>query len=149
MTIDSGYRLINAGNDLLRSIWLNDVLFTMDWFFVVLLTVAPWIIWYFLRNPSKSKQYIISTLVIIVISSILDVIGLSFDLWHYHVSVVPIMSGFVPWNASLLPVCLLIVFRINENGNPILKGLIVSACIAFIGEPYFDFLGITNHHHWN
>ncbi|WP_442593653.1 CBO0543 family protein [Neobacillus sp. D3-1R] len=148
MITDTGYRFIKEGNEMLRSIWLNDVLFSMHWFFVVLLTIAPWVVWYFLRDPSKSRQYFISSWVIILFSTILDLIGLSFDLWRYHTSVFPIMSGIIPWNSSLLPVCLLIVYKIKETWSPIIKGLVVSAIIAFIGEPYFDFLGITEHHQW-
>lgn len=83
-----------------------------------------------------------------VFSAFLDITGLSYDLWRYYVTPLPVMGGFFPWNFSIIPVFYILAFELLPKWSPILKGIIVSFMFAFIGEPIADYLGLTVHHHW-
>jgi PAS domain S-box-containing protein len=146
--MNTGYNILHKGNEILIDYWLKDILFSWQWFLVILLTVAPWMIWIKFRDKMKSKQYLVSALFIMIVSSFLDIVGLTFDFWRYPVQLFPSMVGFFPWNLSLLPVTFLFAFQIREQGSLLIKAIFVSSIAVFLGEPFFDSIGFTNHLHW-
>lgn len=146
--IDSGYIHIKAGNQILANVWGNDVLFSWRWWLILGLTVIPWGFVYVYMKREKRARYAISGLLAMIISSFLDVAGLSFDLWRYYVTLVPVMGGFFPWNFTVIPVGFILFYEWMPKWSPLLKSLIVAVGFAFIGEPVTDFLGLNAHHRW-
>ncbi|HLO13132.1 MAG TPA: CBO0543 family protein, partial [Pseudoneobacillus sp.] len=146
--MDEGYKLIYSGFQIILNNWLYQVLFSWKWWLVVSISIIPWVVTYFYLKKEKRKQYFISSLLIMVFSAFLDITGLSYDLWRYYVTPLPVMGGFFPWNFSIIPVFYILAYELLPKWSPILKGIIVSFMFAFIGEPIADYLGLTVHQNW-
>lgn len=146
--MDEGYQLIHSGIEVILNNWRNHVLFTWKWWLVVCLSVIPWFLTFFFLKKEKRKQYFISSIILMVITSFLDISGLTYDLWRYYVTPMPILGGFFPWNFSIIPIFFIISYEVFSNLSPMVKSVIVALMYAYIGEPIADFLGLTRHHQW-
>lgn len=148
MEMEEGYTLIKSGTDLLFNYFHDQNIWSWKWTLVLGLTFLPWIITFKITHKDKRKQYIISALLIMLIASFLDIVGLSYDLWRYYVTVIPVIGGFFPWNFSVLPALFIITYEIFPKQSIILKGFVVSLMFAYIGEPIADYLTLTLHDPW-
>lgn len=148
MELDEGYALIKSGTELLFYYFQEQVIWSWKWMLLLGLTFLPWVIAFKIIDQKKRKQYLISALLIMVIASFLDILGLSYDLWRYYVTVIPVMGGFFPWNFSFVPALFIITYEIFPKQSIVLKGLVVSLMYAYIGEPISDYLGFTLHEPW-
>jgi len=59
-----------------------------------------------------------------------------------------IIPPYVPWDFSLIPVVNMFSYKIKPRVNPIIKGVILSALEAFVGEPILAWSQIYNLGHW-
>src|SRR5665648_1115018 len=84
-----------------NDLWYNHILFTWRWWLAINLIILPWIIWYFLRKKESSGRLLSTGLFVIIISSFLNMVGVSMHLWGYPVRPIPII---LPYDASALPV---------------------------------------------
>ncbi|MGZ4164667.1 MAG: CBO0543 family protein [Tumebacillaceae bacterium] len=146
--LDHGYEQIKRGNQEIVRIWSQEVLFSWRWWVVFALAVCPWAIAWVLMAREKRQQYLISSLILIGISSLLDIAGLTFDLWRYYVTLIPVMGGFFPWDMTVLPVAFILAYEIRPQWSPWVKGLLTALVMAFVGEPFTETLGLTNHLAW-
>src|SRR5665648_1295751 len=64
-----------------NDLWYNHILFTWRWWLSVFLIVLPWIIWHFYRNKESSDRLLSAGLFVIIISSFLNITGISMNLW--------------------------------------------------------------------
>lgn len=80
-----------------NDLWYNHSLFTWRWWLGINLIILPWIIWYFLRKKESSGRLLSAGLFAIIISSFLNIVGVSMHLWGYPVRPLPII---LPYDAD-------------------------------------------------
>jgi PAS domain S-box-containing protein len=146
--MDHGYEQLQDSNREIYRIWQQEVLFTWKWWFIFLLTVLPWIVVFLYTKREHRKQYVIAAMILMCLSTVLDLAGLTFDLWRYYVSLVPILGGFFPWNFSMIPMFFVLSYEMFRTLHPTWKGAIVSVLFSYVGEPLTEIMGLTMHHRW-
>jgi PAS domain S-box-containing protein len=145
--MDEGYMLINSGIEQILY-YQKHYFLSWKWWILFSMSVFPWLFAFIYLHKQKRRQYIISSLIIMVIASFLDIMGLTYNLWKYYVTVVPVLGGFFPWNFSIVPVLFVFSYQVFPKISPVLKGIIVSLMYAYLGEPFSDYLGFTLHNPW-
>ncbi|HUC91610.1 MAG TPA: CBO0543 family protein [Paenibacillus sp.] len=142
------YDKIAAIHDEKYELWIEQVLFSWQWWVGVLLTVVPWVLWLCFRKKESTYRLLLSGLFIVFISSWLDFIGISAGKWHYHYDVLPLLPSFTPWDFSVLPVLAMFLIQIKPKVHPFLKGIVYGAISAFAGEPIFIWLELYTPENW-
>ncbi|MCM3118784.1 hypothetical protein M3610_26760 [Neobacillus sp. MER 74] len=145
---DKIYDLIEKAHDKKITFWLENVIFSWQWWVGTLLTVVPWILWFLFRKKGSTYRLLLSGLMVMLISSWLDFVGIALGLWHYNYDVLPFLPSYLPWDFTLIPVIIMFLIQIKPNSNPYIKALIFAGGSAFIGEPFFALIHIYNPEDW-
>jgi len=146
--LENAYSLISQANSEMIHLWVANTFLTWRWWLALLLTIGPWIAWYFLRKKDSTDRLLYAGLVVALISSWMDVIGILFGLWSYHADVVPFSPSFIPWDITLLPVSITLLIQYKPHVSPILKSVIYSGITSFVMEPALKWLGFYWPKHW-
>jgi xanthine/uracil permease len=114
----------------------------------VILTVVPWILWLFFRKKESTYRLLASGLIVMLISSWLDFVGIALGLWHYNFDVLPLLPSYLPWDFTLIPVIIMFLIQFKPRSNPFIKALIFAGGSAFIGEPFFESIKTYTPENW-
>ncbi|WLD93596.1 CBO0543 family protein [Alkalihalobacillus sp. AL-G] len=105
--------------------------------------VLPWVFWFFLRKKESTNRLLLSGLVVYLVTSTLDSIGVAFGLWHYLYTPLPyIHTFFVPWDVSAFPVMTMLLIQFKPQINPFIKAVFFALTVAFVFEPFFSWLDV-------
>lgn len=146
--LDEVYESVANVSHTLFDIWLNAILFSWRWWFGLALTVAPWIIWILFHDKQKSGRLLLVGIFSACTTNFLDVIGLSFGLWHYDWKLLPLIVSYIPWDYALFPVFVMFLLEIKPKVNSWIKAVVFSFTCAFVFEPIFIFLGMYHEISW-
>jgi len=145
---DQLYDFIEKTHDKKIDVWLQNVVFTWQWWLGLSLTVLPWLFWIFLRKKRSTHRLLYAGFFAMFISSWFDFIGVALGLWHYNYDVLPMVPSYLPWDFALIPVNIMFMIQFKPNSNRYIKALIFAGGSAFIGEPIFTWLKTYNPEHW-
>ncbi len=132
----------------MAKIWRDYMLFGWRWWLDLALSILPWVLWFIVRDKKRTHNLLYAGLVILVLSSMSDMIGMSFGLWGYHSRVVPFFPAYVPWDFSVIPVTAMLFYQFLPKIKPFYKGLIFSAFGSFVVQPVFAWLGTYDPKVW-
>ncbi|HBX22149.1 MAG TPA: hypothetical protein DEF34_00715 [Desulfotomaculum sp.] len=128
--------------------WLIN-LFTIQWWALLLVFIIPWVIWWKLVDKNKITAILCYGLIVSILSSGLDEAGHALHLWAYKYRLVPLCVELKPTNVSLIPVIYMLVYQYFTRWKEfIIATTIMAACLAFIGEPFLDWLDIYKRFKW-
>ncbi|MBO1511204.1 CBO0543 family protein [Metabacillus bambusae] len=115
--------------------WQQLILFSPRWWLGFILSILPWILWWKLHNRKYTGDLLRTGFFIAIISLILDSIGLQIGLWIYPYNMFPFITGYFPWDLTLLPFPIMFLIEYKPQWSPLLKGIIYALLAAFVGEP--------------
>lgn len=147
--LDKVYTEIAATNHKLLEIWLNTIVFSWRWWIGFALTVVPWTLWILYHDKRKTGRYLLIGLLSACTTNFLDMVGLSFGLWHYDWKMIPLVASYIPWDFSLFPVSVMFLMQLKPSANPWIKAVVFSFACAFIFEPAFLWLKMYHIIHWS
>lgn len=130
------------------SAWKDEVLFTWQWWFGIILTIMPWIIWYFFRKKESTDRLMHAGIFVSLISLTLDNVGFQFSAWTYFKPVTPVIPAYMPFDFALMPVAVMFLIQYFFKRNPWIVGLIFGIVTAFVGEPFFKWIQVYNPVNW-
>ncbi|MFD1739677.1 CBO0543 family protein [Bacillus salitolerans] len=136
--------------DILYTHWHHRELFTIRWWFLVILSILPPIIWWKLLDKKRSFEILVFGLFLGTIASILDSIGSTTLLWFYPVRLSPYLyPQFYPYDVSLVIIPFMLAFQYcTETKKFIVVVVVVAAFIAFIAEPFMAWIGVYQQLTW-
>lgn len=111
--IDESYKMLSKINNDILHVWITDIVFSWAWWLGIVLSILPWAVWIKIRDKKNTTRLLFIGLVVMLVTSTMDNIGLSFGLWHYHWKVTPTYNAFLPWNYTLLPVSIMLILQIK------------------------------------
>jgi hypothetical protein len=123
-------------------IWTEHIVFSWLWWFGVTLSILPWLIWMKYRNKESSNRILFAGYFVIVVSLCLDVIGDQLGFWHYRFVVIPFLPTYIPWDLTQMPISIMFLIQIKPKLNPFIKAVIFALLSSYIGEPFFNWLGV-------
>ncbi|MGM7722099.1 CBO0543 family protein [Metabacillus sp. Hm71] len=142
------YELIEETHNKKLDFWIENVVFTWQWWLGVFLSVVPWILWFYFRKKESTYRLLCAGFFIIFISCWFDFIGITLGLWHYNYDVLPFLPSYLPWDFTILPVIVMFLIQYKPNFNPYFKAFIFAGGSALIGEPIFEWIKIYNSEQW-
>ncbi|KGM44997.1 hypothetical protein P9D43_03225 [Neobacillus niacini] len=133
--VDKATKLLNEANQLIVESVMNAFLFTWQWWAALAMIVVPWMIWGIVRNRESTARLFSAGLLVMVLSEILDTVGVSFGMWAYPVKVVPVATINFSFRLSVLPVFVMLLLQYKPNINPYLKAVFFGVLGAYVGIP--------------
>ena len=130
-------------------IWFEHVLFTPLWWFGVILSILPWIIWFLFRKKNSTDRLLYAGFFVMVISLVLDVLGDQFGLWHYRYNVIPVLPTYLPWDLTLMPIAVMVLLQIKPQVHPLIKAVFFALTTSYVVEPIITWMKIYQPVHWN
>lgn len=128
--------------------WKNEVLFTLEWWLGIALTIIPWIIWIIFHKRESRYRLLSAALLVSLISVTIDNIGVQLSFWNYLKPVTPAIPSYIPYDFALIPVVIMFLLQLFSDRHPLLVGLIFGLITAFVGVPIFKWLGIYEPTNW-
>lgn len=144
--------VIEAQRDLFEvnyQYWMEDVLFSFNWWFIIVISIVPWFIWWKFVDKKRLMEIIPIGLLSMVIVSTLDLFGSSFVFWTYGDNLVQMILPLMNIDLTLLPIINMFLYQLF----PKWKGYIIASTVialfgTFIVEPLFVWMGIYILHGW-
>lgn len=129
--------------------WQQLILFSPRWWLGFILSILPWILWWKFHNRKYTGDLLRAGFFMAVITLTLDSIGLQFGLWIYPYNMFPFITGYLPWDLTLLPVSIMFMIEIMPQWSPLLKGFIYAVLAAFVGEPIAIYMDLYKPIQWS
>lgn len=130
------------------NLWLNKMLFSWRWFVNVALAILPWVFWAFLRDRKRTHSLLFSAFLLALITSCLDMLGMTLGIWSYYSKPEPLISPYLKWDITLLPVTAMFFYQYRPEVHSSVKSVIFAGLGSFVVQPVFEFLRFVNHKHW-
>lgn len=134
--------------------WLQNELFTWQWWALLAMLIVPWVVWWRLVDRRRTASILCYGLVIMFLVITMDALGIVFEYWIYPIKLIPIIPHLVPIDWSMLPVWHMLIYQYFPRWRAFaLAELAASVLLAFAGEPFAEWIGIYRvvnwYHHWS
>ena len=134
--------------DELKILWLNywkeEVVFTYQWWIMVLILILPFFLWWMLVDKRRIIEISLVGLFTSGIAFILDQVGTSLRYWIYPYTLTYLERDlWLPANFSVIPFFYMMIYQWFPKWQKYILAIIVFAFFAsFVGESIFKWLGI-------
>jgi hypothetical protein len=125
--------------------WLLYELFTFHWWFLLALSIIPWIIWWKVLDKYRMNEIIMFGLFIGLFSVIFEYIGEYIALWWgYKIKLFPGgVTHIFPFDLTVLPVSYMLAYQYFPKWRSFFLGMLtLSFGAAFVFEPLLDWMDI-------
>lgn len=146
--IDKATQKLTEANQLIVEAIMKGFLFTWQWWIAVAMIVVPWVVWGIVRNRESSARIFSAGLLMMVLSEILDTVGVSFGKWAYPVKVIPVATINFSFRLSVLPVILMLFLQFKPQFNPYLKAVLFGTIGAYVGMPTLNMIDLYKKMDW-
>ncbi|MDR4948098.1 CBO0543 family protein [Neobacillus cucumis] len=131
--------------------WINNDLFSWQWWFLLLTTILTWIVW--VKTVDKKRTHLILNygLFFGIFSFVFDMIGVNHGAWAYPIRLYwAFIPPLLPFDLTYLPVIFMVTYqRYGQRWFSFILALIViSAVISLLIEPLFHWMGIYVMYKW-
>ena len=124
------------------------MVFTWRWWFLVSLSLLPWILWLIVHDRKNRHNLLYAGLFTMLPATFLCIIGVSQGWWKYNTWVLPDLPQYLPWDLSVMPVTAMLFYQFYPRIKPWIKGAVFGVVGAFVVEPIFIWLGIYEPTGW-
>lgn len=123
--------------------WVENVLFSFNWWLLLCIFIVPWIIWWKLVDKRRIREILLYGFIIMVLSSILDDLGIASLLWTYPYQLLQILDRLNAIDLTVLPVMYMLIYQYYPKWKSFLIAhVLLSFFSAFIAEPILVRLNI-------
>ncbi|MCT1904303.1 CBO0543 family protein [Oceanobacillus sojae] len=128
--------------------WLNENLFTLSWWILFVTTVGIFIAWFIILDKKRIFEIVTYGFFVTATGVIGDAIGVSFMLWHYTNTLLPV-SQIAEIHTVQMPIIYMLIYQYFRSWRSFLIASIINAFVfAFILEPLLVWLQIYELHQW-
>ncbi|UOR13670.1 CBO0543 family protein [Halobacillus amylolyticus] len=129
--------------------WVEHELFSFNWWFLLVITIVPWIMWWRLVDKKRLLEISFMGALVTVTAMFLDTVGISFLLWTYGYKLIQMVPTLNPVDFTVIPVCYMLLYQWFSKWKSYLIAHVVTAAGAvFIAEPLFVWMNIYTLHSW-
>ncbi|WP_085521659.1 CBO0543 family protein [Tuberibacillus sp. Marseille-P3662] len=129
--------------------WIDHTLFHWDFWISVILTIFPWIVWFWVCDKQNFGRILFAGCLVIIIASYMDFLGTALGLWYYAGKALPTIPAYVPWDISLIPIFVMLLLQFKPHLNPWLKGVFFGVVSGVVAEVIFKLLGFYVSKGWH
>jgi hypothetical protein len=146
--IDRATKQLTESNQLIVDAIMNGLIFTWQWWVALAMIVIPWVLWLIVRNRESSARIFSAGLLMMVLSEILDTVGVTFGKWAYPVKVIPVATINFSFRLSVLPVILMLFLQYKPHINPFIKAILFGGLGAYVGMPILNMIDLYKKIDW-
>lgn len=129
--------------------WLG-ALFSYQWWLLLLVLIGSWVLWWKLVDKKTVFETLTFALVVMLLGTTLDVYGVKLGLWCYPIKIFYLNPGLITGDWALPPVLKSLAYQRFPDWNRFIIALIIiSAGLAFIGEPLLSWTGVYVLYRWH
>ncbi|MBM7605487.1 hypothetical protein JOC75_003510 [Metabacillus crassostreae] len=119
--------------------WLEDDLFAVTWWVLLLATVIPYFIWWRLVDKNRLLEITVFGLFSAISASFLDLIGTTLGLWGYPDKLIPVLPPLFPADLVVIPICSMLIYQYSKSWfSYIWRYVILSFILSYIIEVSFE-----------
>lgn len=123
--------------------WLQEIVFTWQWWILVFLLIAPWILWLYFVDKKRLTGICLFGISVLVTVSWMDDLGTDLILWYYPYKLVPVHPQLISINYSVLPVSFMLIYQCFSTWRSYIKAMLMMAIVfSFVAEPALSYLGM-------
>ncbi|GMA98056.1 CBO0543 family protein [Pelosinus sp. IPA-1] len=123
--------------------WLQDSVFTWQWWLLVTLFITPWILWWFVVDKKRFPAIVLLGTFVLATSSWMDDLGTDLILWYYPYKLLPVYPQLVPINYAVIPVTYMLIYQYFRPWRSYIMAMaIMAALFSFVAEPALAYLGM-------
>lgn len=152
MNFPSFKDVINArGNyiSLQKQLWFQHV-FSFQWWFLLILTVVPWIMWWKIVDKNRRAEILIFGIIVAFISANMDMVGRNYMLWNYPINLHWTLSApSTPFDVTLLPVAYMLCYQFGRSWKSFFIGVVLFSGAFSVGEYLFEAIKIYEEKNWS
>lgn len=136
------FKIQSQSDKMLHKIWFDEMLFTWQWWLLLVVFLVPWIVWWKLVDKKRIFEILTYGLMVTLMSISFDAIGVEFDFWEYHYQLIPLLDVLIVFDISILTVTYMLFYQYTQSWKWFIAGHIVIAGIfAFMAEPALVYMG--------
>lgn len=129
--------------------WLKNEFLTWEWWILVGFLVVPWVIWAKLVKRDMILEILLFGTIIIITTTLLDVVGLQYRFWDYPIAFLPIIPRAFPFDFSMIPVAYMLLYQYFRTWKFfIIAQIIMALTYALIGEPFCEWVELVYYLEW-
>lgn len=129
--------------------WLKNEFLTWEWWILVGFLVVPWVIWAKLVKRDIILEILLFGTIIIITTTLLDVVGLQYRFWDYPIAFLPIIPKAFPFDFSMIPVAYMLIYQYFRTWKFfIIAQITMALTYAFIGEPFSEWVELVYYFEW-
>lgn len=122
--------------DLEHQYWTDNVIFTFNWWVLLCIFIVPWLIWWKFVDKKRIQEILIYGFFIMVLSSILDDLGVASLLWAYPYQLLQIMDRLNSIDLSVLPIMFMMIYQYFPKWKSFfIAHVLLGFFSAFVAEP--------------
>lgn len=130
--------------------YLNQALFSYQWWGIVALLIIFYILWWKLVDKTRLIEILLFGSFVTVMSTLFDLWGISAARWQYNIGLLPFQLAPFPFDYSVVPILLMISYQYSSSWlTYIINSSLSSAFISFVVGPLFRYFGIMSYFDWN
>jgi len=139
----------NLFTELLRQNYFENVLFSYQWWFLLIITVGLWAAWIFLMDKQNLHAILLVGLLTALFALVADEFGLLTFLWSYSYHLFPFTMKLLSVDLAIVPVSFMLLYQYARQWKTYIIVLILLTLFAVIAaEPLFEMLDIYTLHKW-
>jgi len=138
-------RLQTEWKELETQYWLEYNLFSIQWWFLLLVLILPWVLWSKYVERKRIKEILLFGALLSMLVGLLDELGISLNLWAYPYQLTNLIPGLVAIDYGIIIVAHMFIYQyFREWKSFIITNMILAAIFAFIAEPITVGLAFIN-----
>ncbi|MFD2614921.1 CBO0543 family protein [Paenibacillus gansuensis] len=135
--------------DVSASHWYHEDLGSWQWWFLLLVSIVPWIVWRRYRDRNRSYEILSYGFLWASLATSFDVIGGELLLWGYPDKLLPMVPPMFPADLTVIPVLYMWMYKWASTARKYFIGTLALAFLfSFIIEPVFIFFHMFFLQHW-
>ncbi|HET7577721.1 MAG TPA: CBO0543 family protein [Bacillales bacterium] len=132
-----------------KKYFFEHVLFSGQWWLLVIITLVLWTAWILLVDRTRLKNIMIVGLITLGFAIVLDDTGLSLHLWDYPYKLFFFATRLDPVDLVILPFALMMIYQYGRSWISYTVMVFLFALFAaLVAEPIFVKLDMYTMIHW-
>ncbi|KON89925.1 hypothetical protein AF332_25945 [Sporosarcina globispora] len=129
--------------------WLNEDLFSFNWWLLLAAGILPFVIWWRLVDKGRFFEILAFGLICAIFACFLDIVGVSFLLWGYPDKLLHFIPPLVPADFVVIPISGMLIYQYFSTWKSYAAAAVgLGIMFAYIIEPLFSFWNMFVLIHW-
>jgi hypothetical protein len=129
--------------------WLDNELFSWNWWILIFLLIVPWIVWIKVLERKRLIEILLFGTFVFIPTNLLDTIGDDLRFWIYPTELFPWDLRAFGFDASMVTITYMLIYQYFHSWKSyIIAQVSMAFLFAFIGEPLCHYLDLVLYIEW-